>query len=1233
MEINRMRTLLRWMRLPVVRQFASLVMAASLVSCGGGGGDSAPPPTTSGATISASGGTVTGVDGATVIVPAKALTADTTIRIALDSTGAPVLPTGLEAAGEVHAITPHGAHFAVAVEVRIPAPTMALQPNQVFKLAKAEVNGEWTVLWDSQLENGVLTADVHDFSFFMPVVVTYPLPMLSLEPLKIVSVTMDCGGQDCGAAIGPVDVTYTVTLNNGQLPSYCEPGTAIATMDSNTDWWWRPNEPVIVPLTGGSLQRRVSDDVVDQQGIGVQVFWLQVSCQRPGSTVRAGIATTPQSTYVQWMPNPIYPDIRVLRAPATLEVMDGGAASLDVMISGGGAQRTGFAPVAPTVADRAVVEWQRSDDAGRSWRSIALSYQDEADPMPIEGSSPWRYWSVHHGFIATQADNGALLRVRACYTPPPAVTAPPCAMGPATQLVLIQNAAVPAFSTVPSPMLVRTGQTASFTATATGAPAPTLQWQTRDANSSSAWADAASGSGATTGSYTTPALTLADNGRQYRVVATNALGSAESVAVTASVSDLDVAPTITTQPASLAVTSGGDAVFAIAASGTEALSYQWRLGSTPIVGANSPVLKLSAVDNSQAGNYSVVVSNSAGSEVSNAATLTVSAGSPAASAPTIVTQPTAVTVDAGNTATFAVGVAGTAPYSYQWFKGAQAISGATAAYFSIASAAVGDAGSYSVTVTNAVNSVSSAAAILSVTAAAAPVGVSITTQPSPQVQLPGGGVTFAVAASGTGPLSYQWLKDAAPINGAIGPVLVLGSVNSGDAGSYSVTVSNAVNSVSSSAANLAVIGSPSISSQPTAQSVTEGATASFSVTAVGNNLRYQWTLNGVAISGATSAIYTTTATALSDSGSVFGVVVYNGVGIVFSQSAVLTVTAPVLPTSATQADKVAAGALHTCAVTATNQAACWGYNSSGQIGTGTNNDWNVPYVATTIPEDVAAVAAGGNSSGSSCALTVSGRVWCWGGVVANARTPTAIGGYTGVRWVAVGGLHACMVTSGGSVYCWGNNSSGQLGTGTTTSSSTPVQVMSGGGIALTGAVAVSAGSTYACALLSGGSVSCWGGADLNPIAKPVLASVRALAAGDGAPCARLTDGTVSCWGFSSSGPTVPVPVPVAGVSSVVAMALGSQHRCTSGADGVVRCWGTGLMGNGNLSETQANPTVVAGLSNVVGLAAGFQHTCALRGDGTMSCWGSGSNYQLGQTYSGSLTTPTDVPGGAMWAVP
>ena len=179
-------------------------------------------------------------------------------------------------------------------------------------------------------------------------------------------------------------------------------------------------------------------------------------------------------------------------------------------------------------------------------------------------------------------------------------------------------------------------------------------------------------------------------------------------------------------------------------------------------------------------------------------------------APSIVTQPVAVVVNAGNTATFAVGVSGSGPLSYQWLRNGTPIAGATAAFHTIAQAAAGDAGAYSVRVSNGVGPVTSAAATLTVNAGTAGSAPAISTPPATLVVAPGGSATLAVAASGSGPLAYQWLHDGAVVVGQTGAVYHFTSVSALDVGAYQVRVSNALGEVTSAAAQLLVVGAPAV---------------------------------------------------------------------------------------------------------------------------------------------------------------------------------------------------------------------------------------------------------------------------------------------------------------------------------------------------------------------------------------------------------------------------------------
>jgi hypothetical protein len=168
----------------------------------------------------------------------------------------------------------------------------------------------------------------------------------------------------------------------------------------------------------------------------------------------------------------------------------------------------------------------------------------------------------------------------------------------------------------------------------------------------------------------------------------------------------------------------------------------------------------------------------------------------------------------------------------------------------------------------------------------------ITTQPSNQTVNSGQTATFGVVATGTS-LTYQWKQGSTSISGADGASYTTPAASATDNGSqFEVTVSNPGGSVTSNAATLSVNSKPLITMQPANQSVMVGAGAAFAVAADGTApLSYQWQKASANIPGATSASYTTPATALTDNGSQFDVVVSNALGNATSTMATLTVTA------------------------------------------------------------------------------------------------------------------------------------------------------------------------------------------------------------------------------------------------------------------------------------------------------------------------------------------------------
>jgi Immunoglobulin domain/Immunoglobulin I-set domain len=263
----------------------------------------------------------------------------------------------------------------------------------------------------------------------------------------------------------------------------------------------------------------------------------------------------------------------------------------------------------------------------------------------------------------------------------------------------------------------------------------------------------------------------------------------------------------------------------------------------------------------------------------------------------ISAQPASQTVSAGQSATFTVAASGTAPLTYQWRKNGVNISGATSAsYTTPATTAVDDGAKFDVVVTNAMGSATSTVATLSVSSALS-VKPAITTQPARKTVTTGQTATFTVVATGTPTPTYQWRMNTTNLSGATSASYTTPATVAGDTGEkFDVVVSNSAGSVTSASATLTVSAAtaakPVITTQPSNRTVTVGQTATFTVVATGTpSPAYQWRKGGVNISGATSATYVTPATAASDTGEKFDVVVSNSAGSVTSSAATLTVTA------------------------------------------------------------------------------------------------------------------------------------------------------------------------------------------------------------------------------------------------------------------------------------------------------------------------------------------------------
>ncbi|MBN2084612.1 MAG: hypothetical protein JW748_05255 [Anaerolineales bacterium] len=372
--------------------------------------------------------------------------------------------------------------------------------------------------------------------------------------------------------------------------------------------------------------------------------------------------------------------------------------------------------------------------------------------------------------------------------------------------------------------------------------------------------------------------------------------------------------------------------------------------------------------------------------------------------------------------------------------------------------------------------------------------------------------------------------------------------------------------------------------------------------------------------------------------------------------------------------RLEAGWNHTCAVVSGGELRCWGWNYFGQLGEGTTLNRSTPARVQYLTDGAMDVALGW---GHTCVLTGLDAVKCWGSNSSGqlgdgtwtdskipltvvdlifeapltktpkptqtaTRAPTVVASRVFVS-LSAGLNHTCGVTSSGGVMCWGDNSFGELGDGTKTNRTVPVDVVGLPDVA----IAVAAGGEHTCALTASGEVSCWGKNEFGQLGEgttsdsriPVMvkglpAGMRGVDAGYNHTCALTSTEQVMCWGGNLAAQlgdgtrtNSSVPKQATGLNGVEVsfIATGDLYTCVLTKAGGVKCWGessAGQLGSRPFNKDGYPPEDVFGLSGgVAAISTGASRTCAIIRDAGVKCWGF---YFLGDGTGRSSREPVDV---------
>ena len=353
---------------------------------------------------------------------------------------------------------------------------------------------------------------------------------------------------------------------------------------------------------------------------------------------------------------------------------------------------------------------------------------------------------------------------------------------------------------------------------------------------------------------------------------------------------------------------------------------------------------------------------------------------------------------------------------------------------------------------------------------------------------------------------------------------------------------------------------------------------------------------------------------------------------------------------------LALGADHTCAIRDEGALYCWGDAGQGRLGIGQlSGSFAIPTRVNFGPGRVP-VSVSANGQGHTCAILDDGSLKCWGsnsygqlGIGSNTKkaTPQNVDlgtGRTAVQ-VSVGWTTTCAILDNGVLKCWGDGDYGKLGIGNTTSHNTPQAVSLPTGRT---AESVSSGGQNTCAILDNGSLMCWGmwthsSASHNTpqfVNLGLGITAAAISTGTQYSCAILDNSSLKCWGSIAGSSPSPTPTIINLGTGRTAMSVSTQgaHSCVILDNGELKCWGYNNYGQLGINST-TNSAFPAAVNlgpgrTAIKMSTGNDHSCASLDDGSLKCWGKNNYGQLGNGNYTQYNYPVQVEGmtGPDWSL-